>query len=196
MVALMIQRLISYWVYGGTLAGILLLALAPLLVGSWPPAMIATFLLLPVYMLHQLEEHDGDRFRKFVNTTLGNGRDVLTPLAVFVINVPGVWGVTALSLYLAREVHPGFAFIAVYLVLVNAVVHVINAAISRRYNPGLWTAIFLFAPFGSWTLWLLHQAGAAAMAYQVTGFLIALAIHAAIIIHVRRRDAYLKKQAS
>lgn len=192
----MIQRLITYWVYGGTLAGVLLLILAPVLVGSWPPALVATFLLLPTYMLHQLEEHDDDRFRKFVNSTVGKGRDVLSPLAVFIINVPGVWGVTALSIYLARDVHPGFAFIAVYLVLVNAFVHVINAVISRRYNPGLWTAIFIFAPFGAWTLWLLHRAGAALMAYQVTGFLIAVAIHAAIIIHVRRRDAYLKKQSS
>ncbi|MFZ4774833.1 MAG: HXXEE domain-containing protein [Terrimicrobiaceae bacterium] len=192
----MIQRLITYWVYGGTLAGVLLLVLAPLLVGSWPPALIATFLLLPIYMLHQLEEHDDDRFRKFVNSTLGKGRDVLSPLAVFIINVPGVWGVTALSIYLAREVHPGFALIAVYLVLVNAFVHVVNAAISRRYNPGLWTAIFLFVPFGTWTLWLLHQAGADSMPYQVAGFLTAVAIHAAIIIHVRRRDAYLKKHSS
>ncbi len=191
-----IQRLITYWVYGGTLAGVLILALAPLLVGTWPTALIATYLLLPIYMLHQLEEHDGDRFRKFVNSTVGKGQDVLSPFAVFIINVPGVWGVTALSIYLAREVNPGFALVAVYLVLINAVVHVISAAVTRAYNPGLWTALVLFFPFGLGSLWLLHQAGATTAGFQLSGFLIALAIHAAIIIHVKRRLACLTGRAA
>ncbi len=182
----MISRLISHWVYGGALAGLLLLFLAPLLVGSWPIALAAAFLHLPIYMLHQLEEHDHDRFRTFFNATIGKGRDVLTPVAVFVINVPGVWGVIAASLYLARKVSPGFALIAVYLVLLNAVVHIVHAAIFRRYNPGLVTAILIFLPLGAWTIWLLQQAGAGTMAYHATGFVSAVAIHAGIILHVRR----------
>jgi len=184
----MIQRLIAYWVYGGSLAGILLLVLAPILVSSWPAALVASFLLLPAYMLHQLEEHDGDRFRKFFNATIGKGREVLSSAAVFVINVPGVWGVIAISLYFARDVNPGFAFIAVYLVLVNAVVHIIHASVFRRYNPGLWTAIFLFLPLGVWALWLLQKTGAGSAAFHATGFLIAVAIHAAIIVHARSRS--------
>jgi len=185
----MIQRLITYWVYGGSMAGILLLVLTPILVSSWPAALIATFLLLPAYMLHQLEEHDDDRFRKFFNATIGKGREVLSSAAVFVINVPGVWGVIAISLYLGREVNPGFALIAVYLVLVNAVVHFIHASVFRRYNPGLWTAIFLFLPLGVWALWLLQRSGAGSLAFHATGFLIAIAIHAAIIVHARIRIA-------
>lgn len=184
----MIQRFISYWVYGGALAGILLLALAPILVSSWPAALVATFLLLPAYMLHQLEEHDDDRFRKFFNATIGKGGEVLSSAAVFVINVPGVWGVIAFSLYLSRDVNPGFAFIAVYLVLVNAVVHVIHASVFLRYNPGLWTAIFLFFPMGVWALWLLQRSGAGSTAFHATGFLIAVAIHAAIVVHARGRS--------
>jgi hypothetical protein len=184
----MIQRLITCWVYGGALAGILLLALAPMLVSSWPAALVATFLLLPAYMLHQLEEHDDDRFRKFFNATIGKGREVLSSAAVFVINVPGVWGVMAFSLYLSRDVNPGFAFIAVYLVLVNAVVHVIHASVFLRYNPGLWTAIFLFFPMGVWALWLLQRSGAGSTAFHATGFLIAVAIHAAIVVHARGRS--------
>lgn len=183
----MIQRLISHWVYGGALAGVLLLVLAPLLVGAWPIALIATFLHLPIYMLHQLEEHDGDRFRTFFNATIGKGRDVLSPTAVFVINVPGVWGVTALSLYLAVDVALGFALIAVYLVIVNAMVHLVHAAIFRCYNPGLWTALILFLPLGCCTLWLVQQAGGGSPAFHAAGLLIAIAIHAAIIVHVRSK---------
>ena len=147
----MLQRLISYWVYGGVLSAILLLVLAPLLLADWVAPFAATFLHLPAYMIHQYEEHDQDRFRLFFNETIGRGNDVLSPLAVFVINVPGVWGVIALSLYGAVALNLGWALIAVYLVLVNALVHIVHAIVFRRYNPGLTTATVVFLPLGGFT---------------------------------------------
>lgn len=185
----MSERLIKYWVYGGALAGVLLLLLAPLLLAGWSLVMVATFLHLPAYMLHQLEEHDGDRFRRFFNEMIGRGRDVLSPLAVFVTNVPGVWGVLALSLYGAAVFDRGWAFVAVDLVMVNAFVHVAHAIIFRRYNPGLITALVFFLPLGGATYWLLLRSGADGIFYQVTGLLVAVAIHAVILLHVRRRAA-------
>ncbi|MDE3155320.1 MAG: HXXEE domain-containing protein [Acidobacteriota bacterium] len=182
----MLQRLVTNWVYGGSLAGVLLLLLAPLLTRTWPASLAATFLLLPVYMVHQYEEHDDDRFRRFVNGTMGHGHEVLSRGDVFVINVPGVWGVIAISVYLAATVHVGFALIAVYLVLVNAVVHVLPALILRRYNPGLVTALVLFFPFGGFALRQVQQAGGGAAPDQALGLGLAIAIHAAIMLHVRR----------
>ena len=67
----MFARLIANWVYGGFLAGLLLLLLTPVLVHSWPVSLVTTFLCLPVYMVHQYEEHDNDRFRLFVNQKIG-----------------------------------------------------------------------------------------------------------------------------
>ena len=183
----MLHRLINNWVYSRDLAGVLLLLLAPILVSDWPLVLIATFLHLPAYMLHQLEEHDDDRFRHFVNATIGKGRDVLSPTAVFIINVPGVWGVAALSLYLATKVNCGFALIVVYLVVVNAVFHIVPAVILRIYNPGLVSAVLLFIPLGAGSLWLVQQAGGGTLAYHALGLLAAVAIHAAILVHVRRQ---------
>lgn len=94
----MLNRLIANWVYGGFLAGILLLLLAPVIVRSWPPALVATFLCLPAYMVHQYEEHDNDRFRQALNRLIGHGQEVMSPGAVFVINVPGVWGLLGFRL--------------------------------------------------------------------------------------------------
>jgi hypothetical protein len=48
------------------------------------------YLQLPLYKLHQLEEHAGDRFRRFVKHRLAGGKDALTPRATLVINVVGV----------------------------------------------------------------------------------------------------------
>jgi hypothetical protein len=118
-----------------------------------------------------------------------SGRDVLSPLAVFVTNVPGVWGVLALSLYGAAVFDRGWAFVAVDLVLVNTFVHVVHAIIFRRDNPGLATALLFFLPLGGVTYWLLLQSGAGTVFYQATGLIVAVAIHAAILLHVRRRAA-------
>jgi hypothetical protein len=183
----MLQRLISNWVYGGALAAILLLALSPLLVAGWTAPLAATFLLLPAYMIHQYEEHDRDRFRQFFNATVGKGFDVLSPLAVFVTNVPGVWGVITLSLYGAVSYGAGWGLVAVYLVLINAVVHVVHGIIFRCYNPGLFTAVAVFMPLGAVTLILIDRAGGAAISNHAVGLISALAIHAAILLHVRRK---------
>jgi hypothetical protein len=48
----MFGRLITNWVYGGFLAGLLLLLLAPVLVHSWSAPLVATFLCLLVYLVH------------------------------------------------------------------------------------------------------------------------------------------------
>jgi hypothetical protein len=139
-------------------------------------------------MLHQYEEHDEDRFRRFVNTNVFGGIEALSPAAVFVINVPGVWGVIAVSLYLARFVAIGFALISVYLVLVNGIVHVVAVAVFRGcYNPGLISAVVLFLPISVYTLWQVQLAGGGTVAYHAVGLLSALAIHAAIIVYTNAK---------
>jgi len=182
----MFGRLIANWVYGGFLAGLLLLLLSPILVHAWPAALVATFLCLPVYMVHQYEEHDNDRFRRFVNQQIGRG-EVLSSLAVFVINVPGVWGIIGLSVALAATVRVGFGLIAAYLVVVNGAIHVIHAAIKRGYNPGLGTAIALFLPLGGYGIAAIQHACDGTAVMHVVGAGTAIAIHAAIIVHVFRQ---------
>ncbi len=177
------ERLIANWVYGGFLAGVLLLVLTPVVTRAWPHALVAVFLLLPVYMVHQYEEHDDDRFRAFINRSYG-GKPVLSALAVFVINVPGVWGVIALSFVLASTVNIGFGLIAVYLVLVNGVVHIIPAAIFRSYNPGLGTAIVLFLPAGWYAFREIQASGGATLTLHAIGLLSAIAIHVVIVAWV------------
>jgi hypothetical protein len=46
-----LARLQANWVYGGALAGLLLLALTPLFAGNWTRAELLVFLTLPAYML-------------------------------------------------------------------------------------------------------------------------------------------------
>lgn len=188
----MLERLISHWVYGGFLASLLLLVLSPLLISGWSKPLVSTFLLLPAYMIHQYEEHDNDRFRRFINKTIGQGYEVLSPWAVFITNIPGVWGVIALSLYFAVWVNLGWALVAVYLVLVNAMVHIVHAIIFWRYNPGLITSIVLFVPLGSFSLYQVARGGGGSFFGHAIGLGCSLTIHGAIVFHFQRRLTFFR----
>jgi hypothetical protein len=187
----MLTRLRDNWVYGGFLAALMLLALTPVLAHGWSLALTLIWLQLPVYMLHQYEEHDDDRFRLFVNATIGGGKEVLSRYAVLVINIGGVWGVDAIAFGMAAQVHIGLGLIAVYLSLINGVSHCLMAIAMRRYNPGLVTSILLFIPLGIATLWVLAGVREITPMDHFIGLAAALAVHAGIILLIVIRKQQL-----
>ncbi len=180
------ERLTHAWVYGGFLAGFLLLLLLPVFTAGLSMAFVFVVLQLPIYMLHQYEEHDDDRFRRFVNREIGGGRDVLSSGAVFVINVGGVWLLNVVSIWLAATAGIGFGLIGIYATLVNALVHLGPALAMRRYNPGLVTAIVLFLPLGGLGAWLVTATGRAGVPYHLLGLGAAIVLHLAIVGYVLR----------
>lgn len=179
------------WPTAALAGGCLLLLIAPNWFHVAGPALGWVYLQLPLYMLHQWEEHAGDRFRLFVNQKIGEGREVLTPAATFWINALGVWAVDLASLGLAVFVDLSLGLVAIYLPLINALGHIAPAVGTRRYNPGLWTALALFFPAGGWGWNVVTTAAQTTWKGHVTGVGIALAIHAAIIFHVLRRRSSL-----
>lgn len=179
----MITRLVRYWVYGGSLAGVLLLLLLPALDAGWPLALVLVYLQMPIYMLHQWEEHDDARFQHAVNQMIGHGRDVLPSSAIFVINI-GVWVLNLISFALAAHAGIGWGLIGAYAMVVNALVHIVDGLARRKYNPGLVTSILLFLPVGFGGLWAISETGEAMMLQHVVGIVIAVAIHGAIVGYV------------
>jgi hypothetical protein len=184
------------WMYGGFIAGLFLLAIVPIVGEDLGGPLLAVYLQLPIYMLHQLEEHADDRFRRVVNALMAGGREALTTPAVVLINVVGVWILDLLVLYGARFVDLGLGLIAVYLTLVNAVVHIVGGIAQRRYNPGLGTGVVLFLPAGLAGLWALSGEPEVTTADHILGLGVAIVLHAAIVIHVKRRVAMLARVAA
>ncbi|NDW04120.1 HXXEE domain-containing protein [Jiella pacifica] len=185
----MFARLVAHWVYGGFLAGLLILAFTPIIAATWTTALTLVFLQLPVYMVHQYEEHDDGRFAAAINAMIGKGKIVLDDAAVFVINIPGVWGVNLVSIWLAWSVGIGWGLIGVYLTLVNALAHIGQAIRLRAYNPGLATALVLFLPVGIAGALIVGAEPGVGAGHHVVGLAVAIAIHAGIIAYVvtRRR---------
>ncbi len=179
------------WPAAALFTAVFLLALVPILAVELGAPLALIFVQLPIYMLHQWEEHAGDRFRQYVNRVIGRGQEALTPAATFWINALGVWVVDLAALYLAWAIGPAAGLAAGYLALINAVLHIGPAIARREYNPGLVTACLLFVPLGACCVgvagsncaWQWHLAGLAAAA----------AVHVAVIAHVATRLARLNE---
>lgn len=112
------------------------------------PALL-TYLQLPVYMLHQYEEHGHGAFKRDVNALVPPTVGHLTDGAIFWINMLGVWGADGLVTALAATGRPRAGLLAPYLAVTNGAIHIGVALKQRRYNPGLGTALALFLPFGA-----------------------------------------------
>ncbi|MFC0243500.1 HXXEE domain-containing protein [Rhodopseudomonas telluris] len=173
----------AHWVAAALCMGIALLLLLPLGVPGGDRALLLIYLASPIYMLHQVEEHLGDRFRRYVNGVVFGGVEALTPGDVLLINLPGVWGINLAALYAAYFIDPGWGLAAAYLILVNGITHVAMAAHLRAYNPGLASAALVFIPFGLYAV--LHIPGTGLQ--HVFALVIAIGLHAAIALHARHR---------
>lgn len=175
--------LARHWVAAALIMGLMLLAIVPVGIVGGDRAVLMVYLAGPVYMLHQVEEHWGDRFRSYVNTVVFGGVEALTTSDVLLINLPGVWGINLLALYAAHFITPGWGLAAPWLMLINGITHVVMGVVKRSYNPGLVTAALVFIPFGLVSLWLIPGSGV----QQGVGLAIALVIHAAIAVHAKWR---------
>lgn len=177
------------WPAATLFAAVFLTVLAPLVALSAGLLLTLLYLQLPIYMFHQFEEHTGDRFRLYINRTIGHGKEALTPSATFWINSLGVWLVDIVALYLAWLISPSAGLAAGYLAVVNAVPHIGMAIGKRQYNPGLVTAVTLLLPVG---LGCVIAVGlSSSWQAHLVGLAVAIGVHVAIIVYVARRLAGL-----
>jgi hypothetical protein len=174
------------WPYAALFTAGFLALLAPIVFRFAGIPLGLIYLQLPIYMLHQYEEHDRDRFRLWVNRMLGHG-DVLTPTATFWINSLLVWLLDVVALYLACFVDLSLGLIAIYLPMLNAFGHIIPSLVKRQYNPGLITSVAVFLPVGLLSTYLVSRAAGSDVQDHLLALGVAIAVHGAIIAHVRRR---------
>jgi hypothetical protein len=179
--------LLSQWPYAAGLTSVFLTVVLPPLYFFWGLPLTLALATLPLYMVHQIEEHAGDRFRRYVNQELAAGHPALGPTAVFLINSVGVWLVILISVFGGWLWNPGCLLLAAYLVLINGFVHLAAGIVKRAPNPGIYTGCFLFLPTGFWTLVEIQQAFHPGVLWHARCFFSILTLHLAIVIHVKSR---------
>lgn len=170
---------------------VLTLCSLPLFLNADNASLILLYTLLPVYMIHQFEEHARGAFAAFVNSEIGEGHDVLTRGIAFWINILGVWLLFLASFYLAKYVAIGFAFAPVYATLINGVTHAMGGVALRRYNPGLYTSLALFLPWGLFLLVYFNGVTRSDLVFNGVGLLVGVLLHAIIIGYLLRRRGRL-----
>ena len=168
-------------------AAVLALGSLPLFLADADTSLILMYTLLPVYMIHQYEEHARGVFAAFVNSKVGQGREVLTRAGAFWINVLGVWVLFLVLFYLAKYVAIGFALAPVYVTIINGATHAVGGVASRRYNPGLYTSLALFLPWGLFLLIYFNGLVRSPLAFNGVGLLVGVLLHAVIVGYILRR---------
>ncbi len=149
-------------------------------------------LLIPIYLLHQFEEHFWPGgFKEFVNQRLFwiLGADVpLDEKIVFWINLPLIWVIfPVFTLAGFYNIHLA-AWIPVFS-LFNGLLHLVVGVRWRCYNPGLATSIFLLLPVSGYATYILAVNGVSSIAYWLFTVFLAIIIHVAIVGIARGRAA-------
>lgn len=118
-----------------------------------------SFLAVAVYMVHNVEEYgiaaNGvvHAFPDSLCTVLGQPPypACALPTEFFLfVNLPLVWIAAPLAAILGGRRLVGLTLWGV--IAVNALVHIVPAVVLREYDPGLLTAVLLFAPLSAWVL--------------------------------------------
>lgn len=172
-----------HWSRAGLPLAIVLLLLGPVVRRGLGRGVFPVYLQLPVYMLHQYEEHGHGAFKRDVNRLLA-GRARLTDRTIFWDNTLGVWGVDLCALYLARYFRPALGLAAPYLAIVNGLIHVGGALRTRRYNPGLWTALLLLLPIGGIAAARISRTCRASWRDHLRSLAAAVVLHVVVILSI------------
>lgn len=172
----------THWSRAGLPLAAGLLLLAPLVGRRVNRATFLVYLQLPAYMLHQYEEHAHGAFKRAANRILPANIGHFTDSNIFWSNVLGVWGTDGAALALARYVGPGAGLVAPYVAIVNGLLHVAMALRTRRYNPGLWTALLLLLPVGGYGARTIARSARSSSRAQAGGLGAALLLHLLVIL--------------
>jgi hypothetical protein len=175
---------------------VLALCSLPIFLSADNLPLILLYTLLPLYMTHQYEEHAHGKFVESFNATIGKGHNVLTKVSAFWINILEVWVLFLVSFYLAKYVAIGIAFVPIYMTLFNGLIHVITSLALRKYNPGLYTSILLFFPWGIFLLVYFGRIIQSDLLFNGIGLLVAIIGHAIIVIYAVRRRNRLEARSS
>jgi hypothetical protein len=169
-----VNALLLDWPFFGLVVGVL--GIVALVAWPRPPGALSRWrdpawlvcLMLPVYMVHQFEEHGIDLFGRryhLINDlcrTLGHSELAgcpVSPALLFAVNCGGGVWIPALIAIAWRRRNVMVGACTLGIPLVNVAAHIESTVARGAYNSGLATALVLFVPMCAWTLKQLWSGG-------------------------------------
>ena len=180
-------KFVDNWTHFCVPLAIFLIILSPLIYSNLGLIFFLLFLSLPLYMIHQFEEHRNDNYKTYLNNHFGKGRQVLSDNDLFTINVIIIWGILIIVFYLQFLTTKPYGLIIIYLMLVNGITHIISALKQKVLSSGFWTALFLFIPYSIITLYIFITDVRPSILFQLLGIAVVLVIHWLIIHYMQMK---------
>lgn len=154
------------WPWIGSIAAVLLLILlfgtdklrSDLSLSRWRDRIWLSWLAVPVYMLHNIEEYGIDllgRIHEFPDalcTNLGLGAYPACPVPpsfYLAVNISLFWVAAPAAALLSRR-YPLVGLTLYGVIFINGLIHLVPILLGRGYDPGVLTGVILFLPVSIW----------------------------------------------
>jgi hypothetical protein len=168
--------------------------LASIILGTYsnivPELELLIWLQVPVYLLHQFEEHAWPGgFGRFVNKIVFKQESggPLDERSLFWINIPIVW--IGFPIFAALStISIGLGIWIIYLSLINGIFHILVGLRLRRYNPGLILSLLGNVPLSIYTLVRLPDLEPISSTSHIIGIAIALAVQVGLVAFVIKKS--------
>lgn len=148
---------------------------------------------IPIYLLHQFEEHSRNGFKNYVNKKVFNVEDGSYPLNdknIFWINIPIIWILMPLFAILS-SLNPLIGLWIPFFGIINSLSHVIFSIVNKEYNPGILVSLILGIPVGAYALIIFYST--LQISYLFTGLSLGFSIILHIIVLFFIRNTYIKQ---
>ncbi|MGZ7120214.1 MAG: HXXEE domain-containing protein, partial [Methanobacterium sp.] len=142
---------------------------------------------IPIYLLHQFEEHTWNGFKNYINKKVFNVEEGEFPLNdrnIFWINIPIVWIMMPVFAGLS-SFNVMFGLWIPYFAVFNSLSHVIFSLRNREYNPGLIVSLILGIPVGIYALIIFYSYISVPAIISILSILFALLLHVIIFGYIR-----------
>jgi hypothetical protein len=145
------------------------------------------WLQIPIYLLHQYEEHGHNGFKNYINKKVFKVEEGEYPLNdenIFWINIPIIWIIIPLFAYLS-SFNIIFGLWIPYFAVLNSLSHVIFSLRKKEYNPGLIVSLLLGIPVGIYALLIFYTYISVPLIISVISIFVALLLHIIIFGYIR-----------
>jgi hypothetical protein len=150
---------------------------------------------LPIYLLHQFEEHTWNGFKNYVNRNVFKVKEDDFPLndkIIFWVNIPVVWILIPIFAGLS-SVNIMFGLWIPYFAVFNSLTHVIVSIRNQEYNPGLIVSLILGIPVGIYALIIFYSHITVPAIITILSIFFAILLHLILLGYIKMR---IKKQSN